>query len=32
MMAKLNPAEPAEGLGWDYEWQEGDSFTAEQLA
>jgi len=32
MMAKLNPAEPAEGLGWDYEWKEGDSFTAEQLA
>lgn len=32
IMAKLKPAEEAEGLGWDYEWQEGDSFTAEQLA
>ncbi len=32
MMAKLSPAEDAEGLGWDYEWQEGDSFTADQLA
>ena len=32
MMSKLNPEEEAEGLGWEYEWQEGDSFTADQLA
>ncbi|HHU07397.1 MAG TPA: hypothetical protein GXZ59_03530, partial [Clostridiaceae bacterium] len=31
IMSKLKPAEEADGLGWDYEWQEGDSFTAEQL-